>query len=512
MSHYMKRLLNMNTFLIGGLLLSFVSGISAQQKSPASPKTHAHYAADMENADRQIFAAERQHSDAMANEEYLTTFIGPRLTGSPEMIQASQWTLKMFQKYGLDTHLETTQIAHSWTRGNDWGELMAPVQHWMQVHSAAWGKATPGPVTGRLVAIDRTLKPEEIFTHLEKYKGAIVLFDEPAGRSTLPVHPANSYDAVVTAYYAALLKLPMKTLLQMFGNQEKVIAALGQAGAIATLRDSQEPYALLHMGGAGGSAYHSSALPTAYISHPDYEWLLRLAKAGQGMFQIDLNGIFSPGPASASNVVAQIRGSEFPDQQVVIGGHLDSWDLAEGATDNGTGAMAVLEAARLLKSLGWTPKRTLTFILFFGEEQGVQGSRAFVKAHASELDKVDAVLVDDVGAGRITSIPLENLWPAAPLLSKVYAPLQKTFDLEPMSNQYFSSSDHVPFLWSGVPAFLAVQAPADYGYAHHTNFDVFELVQPDALKQQAAVLAAWMWNVSQLPEPLPHHPKQAGIE
>jgi Zn-dependent M28 family amino/carboxypeptidase len=212
-----------------------------------------------------------------------------------------------------------------------------------------------------------------------------------------------------------------------------------------------------------------------------------------------------------ANTVAQIKGSLHPDEQVIIGAHLDSWDLGEGAVDNGTGAMAVLEAARLLKSLGWTPKRTLTFVLFYGEEQGEQGSRAFVHDHAGALEKIDACLIDDVGAGRITSLSLGDQWSTGPLLAQAYRPLQETFDLDPISNEAMGGSDHDQFQLAGVPAYLAIQDAAHYGYAHHTTDDSFVLVQPEALRQQAAVLAAWMWNVSEMSQALPHAAKRPGV-
>lgn len=453
MSHTLRDLIKQAFPVIAvaalGLPFISISGRSEQASSRSEQQKSA-YRAAMEQADQKITRAENEHSDVVQNEEYLTTYIGPRVTGSREMQRASQWTLEMFLKYRLDAHLETTQIAHAWSRGNDWGELITPVHHWTTVRSGAWGKATPGPVTGRVLAIERTVKPADLLSNREKYKGAIVLFNEPPGRATLSPNPPNSYDAVVTTYQRELLKLPMKQLIQMFGNEQKVVDALAQAGATAMLRDSEKPYALLNMGDAGLN-FEPSRLPIAYISHPDYEWLLRLAKADQGTFRINLDGKFSQGPVSATNTIAQIRGSEHPDEQVIIGGHLDSWDLGEGAVDDGTGVMAVLEAARLLKSLGWTPKRTLTFALFFGEEQGVAGSRAFVKKHATEADKIDAALIDDVGAGRITSIPLENLWSTGPLMEEIYAPLQKVFELDAISNEYFSGADHMPFLWAGVP-------------------------------------------------------------
>ena len=167
------------------------------------------YRKAMEDADQKIVTAEDQHSEVMANEEYLTTFIGPRLTGSAGMQRASEWTLSMFQRYGVDAHLETCEIAHAWTRGNDWGELVSPVEHWMTVRSAAWSKATNGPISGPLAIVDATTTPEEIATNASKFKNAIVLSGEEAGGPLLPENPPNAYNAVV----------PCRTACRRVGRQ-----------------------------------------------------------------------------------------------------------------------------------------------------------------------------------------------------------------------------------------------------------------------------------------------------
>jgi carboxypeptidase Q len=495
------------TLLLPVALVALAGTAVIRAQSPAVPADAAAYRKAMEEADQKIAAAEDAHSEVMANEEYLTTFIGPRLTGSEGMQKASDWTLSMFQKYGLDAHLETAEIPHAWTRGNDWGGLVTPVEHWMTVRSAAWSTPTSGVVTGPLVLVTDETTPEEIAAHPAKYKNAIVLTDEAAGPALLPENPPNAYNAVIPLP-RGVPRGQAGGFRERFMKLRQVTEALAKAGAAAVLRDSRKPDAMLVSGSAGFPAYQPSAIPMAYVSHPDYQWLVRLAKAGQGTFRINLDGKLSDGPGKASITVAQIKGSEHPEQQVIIGGHLDSWDLGQGAVDNGTGAMVTLEAARLLKSLGWTPRRTLTFILFTGEEQGGVGVRTYIKNHAAELGDIDAVLVDDTGTGRIKSISLENFWETGPLMQRVYQPLQEVFDLEPMSTQYFGSSDHVAFQREGIPAYFAVQEPAHYGEAHHSTGDVFEIVQPDALKAQAALLAAWMWNVSELAEPLPHHEKQ----
>jgi Zn-dependent M28 family amino/carboxypeptidase len=221
--------------------------------------------------------------------------------------------------------------------------------------------------------------------------------------------------------------------------------------------------------------------------------------------KIALKGTFSEQPQPASITVAEIKGSQFPDERVIIGGHLDSWDLGQGAVDNGTGAMSVLEAARTLKALGWQPKRTVTFILFTGEEEGGVGVQTYLKNHAAEIPKMDAVLVDDTGTGRIFSIALENLYDTAPMMSQIYRPLQEVFDLQPLSTRYFGASDHVAFLRAGVATYFCIQEPAHYREAHHSQTDTFDKVIPDQVNEGAAFLAAWAWNVSEFPEALPHH-------
>jgi Zn-dependent M28 family amino/carboxypeptidase len=221
--------------------------------------------------------------------------------------------------------------------------------------------------------------------------------------------------------------------------------------------------------------------------------------------KVNLTGTFSPGPVKASITVAEIKGSQFPDERVIVGGHLDSWDLGQGALDNGTGAMATLEAARTLKALGWKPKRTITFVLFTGEEQGGVGANTFVTNHANEIPKIDAVLIHDTGTGKVFSIALEDEYETASLMEEIYRPLQEVFDLDPLSTRYFGSSDHVEFLNKGVPAYFCLQKPAHYREAHHSQADTFDKVIPGEINEGAAFLAAWAWNVSEMPPALPHH-------
>ena len=194
---------------------------------------------------------------------------------------------------------------------------------------------------------------------------------------------------------------------------------------------------------------------------------------------------------------------------MIIGGHIDSWDLGTGATDNGTGIMAVLEAARGLKAVGVKPKRTIRFVLFSGEEEGLHGSRAYVKAHEKEMAKISGVLIHDMGTGRVKSIGLQGRYDLREVMDKVVEPFKEAVNLEELSMRAMMGTDHLSFLPHGVPAFAVVQDEAEYRKTHHTESDTFDKVYPDEINQGAKVLAAWAYNVAMLPEILPRDPKPA---
>ena len=462
------------------------------------------YRKAMEDADQKIFAEVKAHSELMKNLEYLTTQIGPRLTGSPQMQAASDWTLKRFKEYGVTAHLEAADIAHSWTRGPETAAITSPIQRIIGIHAFGWSKATDGEVSGNVTVVT-VQKPQDLEQYKGKLKGAVVLMGRPADRSQEDPHPDNAYDAVIP---------PTKGIppdSEGWRSRLQRIREVAAEGPAVMLFDSDKPDSLYNMTG-GFRTYQPSAAPMAFITHEDYALIYRLLQSGPVTFEANLQETFSPGPVPVSITVAEIKGSEHPEERVIIGGHLDSWDLGQGALDNGTGAMATLEAARTLQALGWKPRRTLTFILFTGEEEGGVGADIFLKKHADEVPRIDGVLIHDTGTGQVFSLALEDLWETVALMQEIYQPLQEIFDLKPLSTRYFSGSDHVPFLARGVPAYFCIQRPAHYREAHHSQTDTFDKVIPDEINQGAALIAAWAWNVSEMPEPLPHHAATAGPE
>ncbi|HZS46954.1 MAG TPA: M20/M25/M40 family metallo-hydrolase [Blastocatellia bacterium] len=471
------------------------------QRGNAGNDAERAYRTAMEKDDQRIADEVKAHSELMKNLEYLCTQIGARLTGSPQMQRASDWTLQRFKDYGIDAHLEDAEIPHGFQRGIDTAMIVSPVQKIVGIHAAGWSKSTSGEITGNVVILQAESEEEFNAKYKGKLKDAIILAAPPSKLAPENEIPDNAYDAVIPPQRG----VPTQGQRGM-GQRFNLNQALQAEQVGVQLRDSGKTDSLFNMGGAGGG-YNESPFPSAFITHEDYSLLYRLASAGSVSMKVNITSHVT-GPQKASITVAEIKGSEFPDERVIIGGHLDSWDLGQGATDNGTGSMAVLEAARTIHALGLKPKRTITFILFTGEEQGGVGVRTFITNHKAEMPKVDAVLVHDTGTGAVKSIALENYYETAPTMTQIYQPLQEVFNLQPLSTRYFGSSDHVAFQREGIPAYFCVQEPAHYRENHHSQTDTFDKVIPDQVNQGAAFLAAWAWNTSEMTEALPHHQVQ----
>lgn len=486
--------------LVFGCVLLLI-GVRARSARP-SPDEQSPVAA----ADARILGEIHEHSEAMANLEYLSDSIGQRLTGSPQLKQANEWTRDMFQKYGLsNAHLEPWTIARSWTRGAARARIVSPAEHPLTIAAAGWSPSTPGAVQGPVVYFDAKTK-EEFAKFRGKLKGAIVIYQEPASLS--PPKPADPNEAIrpmqqppprigeppIQDPYNAFLQTA-KERTQFFKDE----------GVVAVLRDSNKPHGLLNMTDVSLEKYAPGVIPTAFITGEGYRMIFRLLKHGPVQVEIEMTNAMGEKPMEVYNTVADIRGSEKPDEMVILGAHLDSWDLGTGSTDNGTGSMAVLEAARAIAKLNLKPKRTIRFVLFTGEEEGLYGSEEYVKAHQNELEKISGVLVHDTGTGRVLKLGLHDNYQDRELVDQVLAPLHELQLLEPsMARSY--GTDHLSFDDAGVPGFFCIQDLGEYRLTHHSQSDTFDKVWKDDLNQGAQVLAAWAYNTAQLPGLLPRRP------
>jgi carboxypeptidase Q len=490
-----------------------LASVRAGSAKPAPDDTNAFAAADA-----QILSEIRDHSQAIDNLEYLSDEIGPRLTGSPQLKQANDWTAAKFREYGLtNVKLEPWTIAHSWTRGTAHARIVSPAVHPLTIASAGWSPGTTGIVRGPVVYFDAKTK-EEFGKFRGKLKGAIVIYQEPESLS--PPKPQNQNALLVRPMQAPPPVKGQPAEPSPFAARQEVARARNdffkQEGVAVVLRDSGKPHGLLNMTGIGGEKFDIGAIPTAFITGEGYRMLFRMQKHGKVEVEIEMSNSFGDKPMDVYNTVAEIRGSEKPDEMVILGAHLDSWDLGTGSTDNGTGSMAVLEAARTLAKLNLKPKRTIRFVLFTGEEEGLVGSVKYVESHTNELEKISAVLVHDTGTGRVLTLGLHDNYQDREIVDQVLAPLKELKLLEPTMRRSFGT-DHASFDDAGVPGFLVIQDGAEYSLTHHSQSDTLDKVWKDELNQGAQVLAAWAYNTAQLPallprRPLPYRPSTPGAK
>jgi len=458
--------------------------------------------------DAQILTEIREHSELMANLEYLSDTVGPRLTGSPQLKQANEWTRDMFAKYGLtNAHLEPWTMERSWSRGHASARIVSPTEHPLTIASAGWSPSTPGAITGAVVYFDAKEKKDFAKFH-GKLKGAIVIYQEAASLSPpKPDDPRAQMSRPMQQPPPRFGEPPVEDPYDAFLRAAKERTEFWkQEGVAAVLRDSNKPHGLLNMTDVSLGRYDIGPIPTAFVTGEGYRTIFRMLQRDLPVqVEMEMTNTIGDKPMQVYNTVADLRGSEKPDEMVILGAHLDSWDLGTGSTDNGTGSMAVLEAARALAKLNLKPKRTIRFVLFSGEEQGLYGSQEYVKTHKNELDKVSGVLVHDTGTGRVLALGLHDNYQDRELVDQVLAPLPELSLLEPHMARSFGT-DHLSFDEVGVPGFFCIQERAEYNLTHHSQSDTFDKVWKDDVNQGAEVLAAWAYNTAQLPGMLPRRP------
>lgn len=457
-----------------------------------------------------LIAQAMDRSEVMANLRQLTDVIGPRLSGSAAMRRANDWTAERFRAYGLTAALEPYTFGVTWQRGSATLRLVEPFTREITAHSWAWTTGTAGKALAGAVVLADLSTPDSLAAYQARVRGAWVL-----PRNAYPVWnpdgPAmTAADSTQLAETLRLRGLATADTSASAVRMRRQFAIdlpylLKAAGALGTLVDGAKEHGLMTM---SGSPNRVSPLPSLVIGHEDYAMLERQIAAGlrprvEGRADNTLGRV----PVQQWNTVAELRGGERPGQVVILGAHLDSWDLGTGTTDNGTGSMVVLEAARALARSGLTPKRTIRFILFSGEEEGLLGSRAYAAAHASEGDSIQAVLVLDNGTGAIRGQALQGRPELEGLWHALLAPVA-SLGADSVRNASKSGTDHLSFLPYGVPGFNFDQLPRGYNHSHHSQTDTYDYAVPDDLKQAAAVMAVTAYELANLPDLIPRGPRR----
>jgi len=406
----------------------------------------------------------------------LTDVIGGRVTGSPAADKAVDWAVKAFRAAGVDEVLtENFTVPVGWAEGRTRLTVLAPQPFPVHLVSIGWSPATPSSgLTANVVDVG-TGSAAGFQRAGTAAKGAIVL---------VHTNLLKTWDDLMGEYY----------------NEPAIINRAVNAGASAIFWMSTRPYLLLYRHNLSITG-QLERLPQAVLAREDALRMARFIAAGQIVkAHLDMPNKITK-HATSENVVAEIRGSEKPREFVILGAHLDSWELGTGALDDGCNAAMVIDAARAIRASGSIPKRSIRFVLFTGEEQGMLGSWAYALAHRAELDKMDAAIIFDSGDGKVTGYSLGGRKDIAanvaqalkPLAS--FGPFENTFDAD-------IGTDSFDFLLEGVPTLVANQEPDDYMINYHAASDTYDKVDFAQLKRNEAIAAVTAYAIADLPQRL----------
>jgi hypothetical protein len=408
-------------------------------------------------------------SQVMAFLDHLVNRIGPRLTSSDNLTDAAEWARDTFQSFGIaDAHLEQWgTFPVGFNRGPWWGRMTKPEKKELVCNTNAWTAGTKRPSRGPLL-----LSPKDADA-LAAMKGKLAnvwLLDPPG---------------------------------ELFDALQAAVVEEGGFGFVGAPGNDDDR--LLTDGNPGVTWEDLPKVPFVRLRRDAYREVRGLLDDGKEVeVEFDVRNHFKKGPIPLYNVIADIPGTEHPDEFVVVSGHLDSWDGATGATDNGTGTATTIEAARILTAIGAKPKRTIRFMLWSGEEQGLLGSRAWTAAHKEELAKYSACLVHDGGTNYVSGIAgMEEM---RPQLETVFAPVMELdpkmpFRIRDIDMFMPIGSDHESFWRRGVPGFFWDQSGrASYPHTHHTQYDTFDAAVPEYQMHSSVVIATGALGLANLPE------------
>jgi carboxypeptidase Q len=407
------------------------------------------------------------------NLRVLTDEIGGRVPGTPAMPKAEQWAINAFKQAGADSvYTEEFSIAQSWSEGDTQVNVVAPVQFHVRAVSVAWVAPVP-PTTARVVDVGMGTAAD--FAKAGDVSGAIVLV-----HSTV----LATWDDLFEEYFRApdIIERSVK----------------GKALLIAFTGSRDYDILYRHINAVDA---HIDVIPQVLLAREDAMRVARLIAHGEKV-QMSVSLPNKVGPAiTARNVIAEIKGGDLANEVVIFGAHLDSWNLGTGALDNGCNAATVIDTVRAIKAAGIHPRRTMRFILFSGEEEGLLGSEAYVRAHRKDLDNITAVYVLDAGDGAFTGFATQGRKDVDAALAPLLQPFAG-YKATEITNDAELGTDNYDFMIEGVPTILPNQETANYLINYHATSDTYDKVDFAQLKKNEAMSAELLVELANMPQRL----------
>ena len=483
----------------------------------------------------------QDNSQIMRTMHYLTDVYGPRLTGSPNHKAAAEWAVKQMTDWGfVNGRLEPWDFGHpGWLNERFSGFILTPVKDSLVGEVLAWTPSTNGTLTADAMQIVPPQQPLEaelaewIAETTAKVKGRMVLVGRHASVGVLITKPSlrrndddlkKQYDPNAPPQEGrggrggrGGQQQPREGALNANQVNERIDRMLVEGGAAVRINDGGRDHGQIR-------AFNNrtfdimKAVPTVVLRNEDYGRISRLLADNMPVkleFTI-VNKIYPDGRTSY-NAVAEIPGTDKKDEVVMLGGHLDSWHSATGATDNAIGCAVMMEAARILKALGVQPRRTIRVALWGGEEQGLLGSKAYVKEHFGtfenpkpEFQKFAGYFNVDSGTGRIRGASVFGPPEAGTILREAFAPFEDLGIMGALATNSRRSggTDSTSFNEAGLPGIGLSQDPIEYNsYTWHTNLDTYERIIEDDVKKSATAIAAALYHLAMRDEMLPRFPK-----
>ncbi len=496
-----------------------------------------------------------KHSHVMEYASALDDDIGPRLTGSPNLKHANEWTRDQLTAMGCsNAHLEDWgEFGMGWQQLNTWVRMTSPDTAVFIAQAAPWSPATNGAVNAPVIWLD-VKEEKDLARYKGKLSGKIVFYG--AMRDVPPVDKplwTRLDDSELKKLMEYPLKPPsqdfMKELTKRRELRRKIAQFLADEHALAVVLPSRDGR---NGGGSGGTIFddngasfsweaykreHANPLPMVVMAIENYGRVYRLLKAHVPVtLEMNVDTKFTGDHEHGYDTIAEIPGTDpkLKDELVMVGGHLDSWTSGTGATDNGAGTVVAMEVMRILNTLQAKPRRTIRVALWTGEEQGEFGSYGYVKQHFGnvplstapdqlklpewqrkpagpvqlkpEQQKISGYFNVDNGSGKIRGVYLQENGAIAPIFAQWIEPL-RDLGVTTLTLRNTGGTDHEAFDGVGIPGFQFVQDPLDYGSrTHHSNMDTYERLSSEDLAQAAVVEAIFVYNAAMRDQMLPRKP------